>query len=310
MKIRSALIAICLGWMLALAPIAIQQFSNLRPARWLLTRLEDQLVPTPHPQRMIAAATPKVAVISTSAQISSVLSITTNLVMTTPSLPTVAKAKDPTTAQTNDDIDSSSALSLTHIQDSNPPIQVSTPLLTDTVTSLQPIAQVVDNVLPTATATHTPSPTAAPLPNRADLQIRQSAAPDPVEVGALLTYTLQIENPGPGIAQNVLVQNTLPNGLLFEGAASLSVRWGKEPTLSLKHNELTGTVESLRVGGVITITAPVRVRSNLALTTVLNQTTVSSTTPDDRLVNNLATVSVALSRARLANNSYLPVVHK
>ncbi len=161
------------------------------------------------------------------------------------------------------------------------------------------------------TATPTVGPTATPLPDRVDLQISQSAAPDPVQAGALLTYTIQISNPGPGIARNVLIRDTLPDGLRFEGAASLSVRWGEEPKLLLDQNQLTGSVSTLKVDGSITIIAPVRVRPNLPVPTLFNQVTVSSTTPDEQPVNNLASLSVAIDNALPAiRHNYLPVVYK
>ncbi len=297
MKIRSALIAICLGWMLALAPIVIQQFTGSQPLRWRLTYREDPLVPTQRKPGVHHAP---------SSQATLVPSATTDLPTVTPTFAIIAKSKAQVTGQSTATADAPASIDSGSSHAPSP---------TNTSTSIQPVAQAV---LPTATttatpiptATPTPSPTATPLPNRVDLQIRQSAAPDPVQAGALLTYTIQVDNPGPGIAQNVLIRNTLPNGLLFEGAASLSVRLGKEPTLLLNNNRLTGSVDWLKVGGTITIIAPVRVRPNLGLTTLLNQAIVSSTTPDEQLTNNLAAVLVTLSGRVPPNNSYLPVVHK
>lgn len=311
MKIRSAFIAICLSFMLALAPIAIKQLASVQSLRWRLLHLEAQLTPDP---RLPATSQTGTVAPAPSGQSPTVLSTTVvsttgDLLIASPTLPTTPGSLI---------IDMSSAPNLTDTQASQPPIQVSIHTLSDTVPSLQPVIEVIDSAptptptaMPLPTATNTPANTPTPLPNRVDLQISQSAQPDPVQAGALLTYTIQIDNPGPGLAQNVLIRNTLPTGLVFEGAASLSVRWGEEPALLLDHNQLTGSVSLLKVGGKITILAPVRVRPNLTLATLLNQVSVTSTTPDDQQANNQAITTVTLTSSVSAlNNSYLPAIYK
>jgi uncharacterized repeat protein (TIGR01451 family) len=49
----------------------------------------------------------------------------------------------------------------------------------------------------------------------ADLLISLGANPSPVIVAGLLTYTLTVSNPGPNVAHNVLVTDTLPGNVTF-----------------------------------------------------------------------------------------------
>ncbi len=48
-----------------------------------------------------------------------------------------------------------------------------------------------------------------------DLSLTQSDSPDPVAAGELLTYQITVHNPGPGIAANTVVTDTLPVGLEY-----------------------------------------------------------------------------------------------
>ncbi len=52
----------------------------------------------------------------------------------------------------------------------------------------------------------------------ADLALTKSDAPDPVQAGELLTYTLGVHNAGPQDAPGVTVTDTLPAGVLFDSA--------------------------------------------------------------------------------------------
>jgi uncharacterized repeat protein (TIGR01451 family) len=51
---------------------------------------------------------------------------------------------------------------------------------------------------------------AAPAPGSADLRITKTDSPDPVRVGATLTYVVKVENLGPDAASGVVVTDTLP----------------------------------------------------------------------------------------------------
>ena len=54
---------------------------------------------------------------------------------------------------------------------------------------------------------------------RADLSILKEDLADPVEAGAVLTYTLAVSNAGPATATNVRVTDVLPAGVSFVGAS-------------------------------------------------------------------------------------------
>ena len=53
-----------------------------------------------------------------------------------------------------------------------------------------------------------------------DLSIIKTDRPDPVFVGARLTYTLAVRNLGPDTATNVRVADALPSGTNFVSVAS------------------------------------------------------------------------------------------
>ncbi len=66
-----------------------------------------------------------------------------------------------------------------------------------------------------------PAPASATLTvlGAADLSVTKSDSPDPVLVGANLTYTLAVTNLGPSPASNVSVSDTLPAGVTFVSAS-------------------------------------------------------------------------------------------
>jgi uncharacterized repeat protein (TIGR01451 family) len=61
---------------------------------------------------------------------------------------------------------------------------------------------------------------AAATPDSTDLKIAKSDSPDPVGVGAPLTYTIQVQNLGPIAATGVIVTDPLPKGVDFASAVS------------------------------------------------------------------------------------------
>jgi uncharacterized repeat protein (TIGR01451 family) len=63
--------------------------------------------------------------------------------------------------------------------------------------------------------------TAAPS-DSSDLSIAKSDSPDPVNVGSVLTYTIQVRNLGPDAASGVTVTDRLPKGVDFVSAAATS----------------------------------------------------------------------------------------
>ena len=106
----------------------------------------------------------------------------------------------------------------------------------------------------------------------ADLSLAKDAAASGVAVGADVVYTLTVANGGPSDAQAVEVTDTLPGGVVIQSATGTGWSCGEaggvvtctRPTLAALAGDL---IE-------ITVTAPVAPGS------LLNQATVSSSTPE------------------------------
>ncbi|MFQ5595857.1 MAG: hypothetical protein ACE5HA_17055, partial [Anaerolineae bacterium] len=115
---------------------------------------------------------------------------------------------------------------------------------------------------------------------QADLSVVKTDDPDPVDGGALLTYTLVASNAGPNTAEAVEVVDTLPAEVTFEGVA------GDGWTCGEAAGVVTCTRPSLPVGDappiLITVTAPTP-ESDID---IMNSVTVSSDTPDPNPDNN------------------------
>lgn len=206
---------------------------------------------------------------------------------------------------------------------SNHRATVETALLTATPTPLPPpTATTVQTATPQATATLRPAatatvvapiapPTSTSVPDLADLQISKSAAPDPVTAGAIVTYTIVVSNLGPGRAHNLVIRDTLPKALFFDGPSSLTVLRGEQPQLLLSRTALTGTIAMLNVNGLITITAPVRAPVVMVNQIHINQAHVTATTPDHQPNNNNAGAPVTLFPAPIMDHkTFLPTVTK
>ena len=211
----------------------------------------------------------------------------------------------------------------TNNSNSNNRATIATELLAATPTSTPiPTATAVETATPqtpvtlppTATATAVvavATPTSTSVPDLADLQIRKSVAPDPVRAGAIVTYTILVSNLGPGRAHNLLIRDTLPAELFFDGSSTLSVLRGEQPQLLLSRTTLTSTIALLNVNGLITITAPVRMPMAMVNQVHINQATVTATTPDQQPANNHADAPVTLFPAPMMDHkTFLPTVRQ
>ena len=180
---------------------------------------------------------------------------------------------------------------------------IATTTPTPTTTALLPATVV------TAAATIV-TPAATAVPDRADLQIRKRAAPDPVVAGMIVTYTIVVSNMGPGRAHDLVIQDSLPQDLFFEGQSTLSVVHGAQPQLLLSRTQLTGTIAMLNAGGLITITAPVRTATVMVNQIRINQASVAASTLDQQPDNNSASTPVTLFPAPIMRyKNFLPAIY-
>ncbi len=145
-----------------------------------------------------------------------------------------------------------------------------------------------------ATATPAPVATQTPVvtPGAADLQISKSSSTSAVTAGQLFTYTIIVNNVGPGAAQSVEVRDLLPSGLSLT-SASIHVQKGTGAKVVAGGTELTGTVTSLSVGGVVTITARTLVALSATGATLTNSADVTAAN-ESAPANNSANVTVNL----------------
>jgi uncharacterized repeat protein (TIGR01451 family) len=139
-----------------------------------------------------------------------------------------------------------------------------------------------DKVTVTVTppASPPPPPTVVVLPAAVaiDLSITKTDRPDPVFVGATLTYTLTVRNAGPDTATNVTVADSLPAATRFVSVRSSQGVCTGGPMVRCS----LGTLAS---GGAATVTIVVRPLEPGAL---INSATVVGAEPEANTANNRA----------------------
>ena len=129
----------------------------------------------------------------------------------------------------------------------------------------------------TSTAT-----TVVASPSQADVAILKTAAPQPVDQGATLTYTLQVTNNGPAVAQNVNVSDPLPSAVSF---VSVSTTQG---TCTQSAGTVSCSLGSVSVGGLVIVTINTTAVTFSSSSLVLNTATVGSSTGDPNTNNNFS----------------------
>jgi uncharacterized repeat protein (TIGR01451 family) len=134
------------------------------------------------------------------------------------------------------------------------------------------------NIVATAAATYTAAYQAVPPPPSADLALAKTGA-----LNGVATWTLNVSNQGPGVAQNVVVADTLPSRVSFISAQGCTYN-GSTRTVSCAVGSLgqTGTA-------TFTITTSAPSKGNGWVT---NTAQVSSSTPDPNTANNTASARV------------------
>ena len=152
--------------------------------------------------------------------------------------------------------------------------------------------------LPTATPTSTPSPTgtltptstatvtptATPVP--ADVSVTKADSPDPVATAGILTYTITVNNAGPGTASNVVLNDQInPGATILSCVTSQGIC--SHPGVGTT-GTVTADIGTLAAAGSATVTINVTVTA-AAATILSNTATVTSSTPDANAGNNLDT---------------------
>lgn len=138
------------------------------------------------------------------------------------------------------------------------------------------------------------SPPAQPAPGDiADLAVTKTDSPDPVNVGATLTYTIQVTNLGPQGATSVTLTDRLPSRTDFISATSTS------GTCDRKGKEVTCNIGSLAAdaskANAVTVTIQVRPTKKGTLT---NTASVDGVETDPVGVNDKAEASTTVVEPR------------
>jgi len=127
-----------------------------------------------------------------------------------------------------------------------------------------------------------------------DLSIVKAGAPNPVEAGALLTYTMTVTNNGPDGATGVTVVDTLPSDVTFvSGNVDGN---GAQVSFDAGTGVLTANIGAMSNGQVSVVTVDVTVGANPA-NTLSNTATVSATpNTDSNPANNSSNITTAVNR--------------
>jgi uncharacterized repeat protein (TIGR01451 family) len=124
-------------------------------------------------------------------------------------------------------------------------------------------------------------------PGSSNLRITKSDSPDPVNVGSVLTYTIQVQNLGPDAASGVIVTDQLPKGVDFVSATATSgqcTQKGRKVTC-----DLGGLgAPTIDYDGALTITISVIPRK---IGTISNTASVKGDQKDPAKSNNRATAT-------------------
>lgn len=122
----------------------------------------------------------------------------------------------------------------------------------------------------------------------ADVAITKSASPDPVPVGADLTYTLQVTNAGPLAAEDVQLFDATPSGTTF---VSLTATQGTLTTPPVGGSgSVIVDIGQILAGSVVTVVFRVHVVGPAGLT-LTNTAFVTTSTAESNTDNNTVTIS-------------------
>jgi uncharacterized repeat protein (TIGR01451 family) len=134
----------------------------------------------------------------------------------------------------------------------------------------------------------------------ADLAVSQTAAPDPVTVGSLLTYTITVTNRGPKGAANVLLTDTLPAGVQFVSAEPSQGSW------SHIGGNVICSVGLLADAAAATVTILV---TPAAAGSITNQVTVTTATLDSDISNNSSSRTTTVLPPPGLSSTFVPALN-
>jgi len=123
-------------------------------------------------------------------------------------------------------------------------------------------------------------------PTQSDVAIVKTAAPEPVDQGTTLTYTLQITNNGPGVAQGVMVSDPLPVPQVTFVSVSTS-----QGICTQAGGTVSCNIGTVSVGGLVTVTINTTAAMFSSSSLASNTATVTSTTSDPNPSNNFSTTN-------------------
>jgi uncharacterized repeat protein (TIGR01451 family) len=113
-----------------------------------------------------------------------------------------------------------------------------------------------------------------------DLAVTMTDSPDPAFAGQTITYSITVTNAGGNVAENVVLTNTLPAGVTYNGSTN-----GFGSTFQ-SGNTVIFQLGNIAVGGAKTVTV---VANALSAGSFTNRATVTSTLTDGLAGNNTAT---------------------
>lgn len=108
------------------------------------------------------------------------------------------------------------------------------------------------------------SSTVVASPTQADVTIAKTAAPEPVDQGTNLTYTIQVTNNGPAVAQGVSVSDPIPAQVTYVSSSTT------QGSCTQSAGTVTCPIGAMSVGQVVVITINVTASSFTSSTVTCN----------------------------------------
>jgi uncharacterized repeat protein (TIGR01451 family) len=133
------------------------------------------------------------------------------------------------------------------------------------------------------------------IPGSCDLGVSKRAAPDPVTVGDLVSYTIDVQNDGPGTAAGVVLTDDLPSGLAYVSATA------EQGSCSESSGVVTCDLGNIDNGDSVRVRIVVEA-VNWGM--IVNLVEVTSSTSESDVTNNTASEPVTIDPIKV----YLPLV--